>query len=324
MARFKVGARRKAGDTVKSQGRVAPPMPRRRGKKKGASPAAEDLGVAVLVDGDNIPPVLLGPLLARTDGPVTERRIWRNWRSTRDSQDWDAVSKELGFERVDRYNTRKEGKNASDIALAVGAMDLYHHGYRRFVLVSGDTDFVPLVERLRRGGAKVTIVGHHKDPGLLEQVSDEYIAGNALARNAPSRGSGGGRSSSRSSRSGGRKASGGSAKGGGKGGTKGGAKGGKGKDSGPTKRQEKALKAALFDALDACIAEGRADDEGYVSVDTLGKMVHAKNKDFRLTAFGYPARMSLSDAYRSFKDAFEVHSMTAKGGKRKRYRVRPR
>lgn len=306
----------------------------RRSRKKAAAPEtpAATQGVAMLVDGDNITPAVLVPLLARTSEPVTERRIWRNWRSTRDSRDWDAVSKELGFERVDRYNTRKEGKNASDIALAVGAMDLYHHGYRSFILVSGDTDFVPLVERLRRGGARVVMVGHHRDADLLHQVSDEYLAAPDLIGDSKGRGGRGGRSTGgrgkdpKGASGSGRKADEKSPKK---------ASSGRGRSApakkapasrspdGPTKRQEKALEAALYDAFDACVAEGR-DDEGWVSVDTLGKMVHAKNQGFTLSGFGYPSSMSLSDAYRSFKDTFQVHSMEAKGGNRMRYRVRLR
>ena len=124
--------------------------------------------MALLVDGDNVPPEMLAPLLAHLErkAPVTERRIFRNWRSTRDSLGWDAVAKRLAFERVDRYKTT-EGKNGSDIAVAVAAMDLLHAGVRNFCIASGDTDFAPLVERMRRAGSWVSIIGHKMEGGLL-------------------------------------------------------------------------------------------------------------------------------------------------------------
>jgi len=107
-------------------------------------------------------------------GPVPHRQIFRNWRSTKDSKNWDEQSKRLAFERVDRYKTT-EGKNGSDIAVAVAAMDFLHAGIRRFLIASGDTDFASLVERLRRGGSHVIIVGHKMDGGLLAEIADEYM-----------------------------------------------------------------------------------------------------------------------------------------------------
>lgn len=131
---------------------------------------------ALIVDGDNVPPETLPVLLAhmQKDGPVPHRQIFRNWRSTKDSKNWDEASKRLAFERVDRYKTT-EGKNGSDIAVAVAAMDLLHAGVRRFCIASGDTDFASLVERLRRGGSHVTIVGHKMEGGLLAEIADEYM-----------------------------------------------------------------------------------------------------------------------------------------------------
>lgn len=139
----------------------------------------------MLVDGDNVPPEILGPMLARLerDGPVTERRIFRNWRSSRNAAAWDDASKRYAFERVDRYRT-SVGKNASDIALVVTAMDLLHGGTRTFCIASGDTDFAPLVERLRRAGARVVLIGHKDDGGILTDVADEYLDFRNLERPA--------------------------------------------------------------------------------------------------------------------------------------------
>lgn len=318
-------------------------------------------GWALLVDGDNVSPELLRPLVARLegDGKVPERRVFRNWRSRKGAQEWDDLSKELAFERIDRYSTRR-GKNAADIALVVDAMDLLHAGYDRFCIASGDTDFVPLIERLRRGGGYVVIVGHKSDGGLLAQVSDEYLAGKSL-RSVPTGGrKGGGRGERRGGAAakaparGGRSGQGGRQpqkrqgdgaaqkrqQGGGgpqkrQGGgsqrqqqqAQGGRQGGQGgsqaakQDGGPTRGQRDKLGRVLQSAYDACEAEGQADDEGWVRVDVLGKMVRVKDQSFAPQNYGLPGNTSLSDAFKEFKQ-YQVRKEMK--GKRPQYSVRRR
>ncbi|HET6398259.1 MAG TPA: NYN domain-containing protein, partial [Candidatus Thermoplasmatota archaeon] len=144
-------------------------------------PVKAERGTALLVDGDNLPPAMLEPLLAmlEREGPVPERKVFRNWRSSRDATSWDEACRRFGFERMDRYRAASD-KNASDIAVVVSAMDLLHAGYRSFCIASGDTDFAPLVERLRRGGCHIVLVGHKADGGILEELADRYMPWTAL------------------------------------------------------------------------------------------------------------------------------------------------
>ncbi len=135
--------------------------------------------LALLVDGDQLPPTGLAELLERLeqDWTVSQRTVIRNWRSTRDQKEWRAFSDAHGFRCLQR-DPVAVGKNASDIELAVEAMDLLHGlQYRAFCVVSGDTDFTPLVARLRRSGAHVEWVGP-KEVAALGR-------GGAKARPAP-------------------------------------------------------------------------------------------------------------------------------------------
>lgn len=303
---------------------------------------------ALLVDGDNVSPEILAPLLAllEDDGSVTERRVFRNWRSRKSAKEWDDASKRLAFERIDRYSTRR-GKNAADVALVVDGMDLLHDGFRRFCIASGDTDFVPLIERLRRAGSHVTVVGHKADGGLLAEVSDRYMGAKQVPGVGGGRGRGGGsggRGGDRPARSGGAdngrrpaKKSGGRqpAKQGGGGGRRpakqtgcgrgqrpaksGGQGGGKDRQKGPDPSQLGRLRSVLQSAFDACEAEGRTEDEGWLRVDILGKMVRAKDGSFSPQKYGLPVKTSLSDVLKRF-DQWEVRREMR--GDRPQYKVR--
>lgn len=281
-----------------------------------------DTGTAVLIDGDNVPPAVLGPVLERIEGPVTERRVWRNWRSQTDSQEWDAASKRHAYERVDRYKTSIAGKNASDIAVAIGAMDLFHGGIRRFCIVSGDTDFAPLIERLRRGGAHVIVVGHHDDPGLLEELADAYWTVPELLGQPATRARGGrGRQAQQAAPA--KEAPKKAAKRGRKAGApKQAAKQAPQQDTRAGGRKEQ-RRSFLADVYDTAVEEGRADDDGWVTVDGLGRVARGKG-GFDAPRLGLPKRTTLNEAFRGEKDLFEVHAQTAKGGTRQVYRVRRR
>lgn len=117
--------------------------------------------LALLIDGDQVPAETIGPLLDRLEKQwtVDERVCVRNWRSTKDQQGWRAVAHELGIRLVQR-DPVTTGKNAADIELAVITVDLLHDRPDvAFCLVTGDTDFTPVIERIRRAGRPVEVVG---------------------------------------------------------------------------------------------------------------------------------------------------------------------
>lgn len=287
-------------------------------------------GTALLVDGDNVPPQLLGPLVAYLErgGPVPERRIFRNWRSTKDAKAWDDAAKRHAFERIDRYKTT-EGKNASDVAVVVAAMDFFHAGTRRFCIASGDTDFSPLVERLRRGGSHVVVVGHKADGGLLAELADEYrdwrslVAGEgraakpaaapakasrkASARPAPaaSRTPAPGRSRPATRAAPAARRPQPSSSGG-------------GPDEGALAR----LHALLLDAYEVARTDGEVDPQGWLAVDRLGQIARGVEPGFSLAKYGLGSRASLSRVLERAGDLFEAQAMGRSGNRQ--YRVRRR
>ncbi len=120
--------------------------------------------LSLLVDGDQIPPAAVAMHLKRleSDWRVTSRVCVRNWRSTKDVSAWKVAASEMALQCLQR-DPVATGKNAADVELAVIAMDQFHGlGYRAFCIISGDTDFTPLVDRLRRAACHVDWV---KDAG---------------------------------------------------------------------------------------------------------------------------------------------------------------
>jgi hypothetical protein len=78
------------------------------------------------------------------------------------------------------------GKNASDIALVIDAMDLLHSGrFDGFCLVSSDSDFTRLASRLREEGADVYGFGARKTPESFRQACRRFIYTENLLPDAP-------------------------------------------------------------------------------------------------------------------------------------------
>ena len=84
---------------------------------------------------------------------------------------------EHGFDLVHLPETNSQGKNGSDVRLAIDVMD-YLGLYREvstFIIGSGDTDFIPLIQRLRGRGKKVIVLGFEHSVGkLVKRNSGEF------------------------------------------------------------------------------------------------------------------------------------------------------
>lgn len=132
--------------------------------------------LAVLIDADNIPAKHAKTILkevARYGEPAL-RRVYGDWSSDR-LKPWRSEVKELGLvSQQETSNTT--GKNASDIGLVIDAMDILHSGrFDGFVIVSSDSDFTALANRLREDGVQVIGVGETKAPVSLRNVCNRFI-----------------------------------------------------------------------------------------------------------------------------------------------------
>ncbi|MEM6371962.1 MAG: NYN domain-containing protein [Pseudomonadota bacterium] len=132
--------------------------------------------LAVLFDADNVPAKFAEPILREVTaiGEPALRRVYGDWTSGRLAA-WSARILELGLvAHQDTSNTT--GKNASDIGLVIDAMDILHGGrFDGFVIVSSDSDFTALANRLREEGLMVIGVGESKAPEALRNVCNRFI-----------------------------------------------------------------------------------------------------------------------------------------------------
>ncbi|MFL4471330.1 NYN domain-containing protein [Tateyamaria armeniaca] len=132
--------------------------------------------LAVLIDADNVPAKFAEPILREVTaiGEPALRRVYGDWTSGRLNA-WSTRILELGLvAHQDTSNTT--GKNASDIGLVIDAMDILHGGrFDGFVIVSSDSDFTALANRLREEGLMVIGVGESKAPESLRNVCNRFI-----------------------------------------------------------------------------------------------------------------------------------------------------
>lgn len=138
--------------------------------------AREQKLLAVLIDADNIPAKYAAPILREitTYGEPALRRVYGDWSSPA-LGNWKKEVMELGMV-ASQETANTKGKNASDIGLVIEAMDILHTGrFDGFVLVSSDSDFTALANRLREDGVEVIGIGESKAPVSLRNVCNRFI-----------------------------------------------------------------------------------------------------------------------------------------------------
>ena len=132
--------------------------------------------IALLIDADNAPAGKIDVILAEVarHGVANVRRAYGNWKSSNLKQ-WEAVLHEYAIRPIQQF-AYSSGKNASDMAMVVDAMDLLYGGrLDGFALVSSDADFTPLVMRLLNDGVKVYGFGERKTPESFRQACTRFI-----------------------------------------------------------------------------------------------------------------------------------------------------
>jgi uncharacterized LabA/DUF88 family protein len=142
--------------------------------------------LAVLIDADNTSPRIAAGLFEEVArmGEASVRRIYGDFSSTRLKSWADLLNK---FAIVPQQNfAYTTGKNASDIALVIDAMDLLYSGrFDGFCLVSSDSDFTRLAARIREQGVDVFGFGAQKTPESFRQACRRFIYTENLLPEAP-------------------------------------------------------------------------------------------------------------------------------------------
>jgi len=149
-------------------------------------PSTTTDNLALLVDADNAQASVIAELLAEaaTYGTVTVKRAYGDW-TTPNLASWKDVLHVHAIQPIQqfRYTT---GKNATDSALIIEAMDLLHGGkVDGFCLVSSDSDFTRLATRIREAGLSVYGFGEHKTPKPFVAACDKFIYTEILRKASP-------------------------------------------------------------------------------------------------------------------------------------------
>ncbi|WP_315836215.1 NYN domain-containing protein [Bradyrhizobium prioriisuperbiae] len=131
---------------------------------------------AVLIDADNTSPRIAEGLFEEVAkfGEASVRRIYGDFSNQR-LKSWADILQRFAIDPYQQF-AYTTGKNASDIALVIDAMDLLHSGrFDGFCLVSSDSDFTRLASRLREQGADVYGFGAQKTPESFRQACRRFI-----------------------------------------------------------------------------------------------------------------------------------------------------
>jgi len=132
--------------------------------------------LAVLIDADNAQPSIVDGLLSEVAkyGTANVKRIYGDWTQP-GLKGWKEVLLEYSIQPIQQFGYTS-GKNATDSALIIDAMDLlFTEGFDGFCIVSSDSDFTKLASRIRETGLTVYGFGERKTPKAFVSACDKFI-----------------------------------------------------------------------------------------------------------------------------------------------------
>ena len=256
--------------------------------------------IALLIDGDNAQPSLIGQILAEAGkyGLVTIRRIYGDW-TTVNMSGWKNALHDSAIQPIQQFRYTI-GKNATDSAMIIDAMDILHgHLVDGFCIVSSDSDYTRLATRIREMGFFVMGIGKRSTPKAFVNGCNIFIYTENLVPR-------GGRERERETR---RRDRGGQ-----------GRKGG-GKETREQKeereehedREDRADAAAKFDPVP--LLKGAFDmavhEDGWANLGEIGFYLRQLDPGFDPRTYGFK---QLSQLINSQKTLFDVHSRGEEGG----------
>jgi len=138
--------------------------------------------LAVLIDADNARPAIVEGLLAEIAkyGTAHVKRIYGDWTKP-DLNGWKDSLLKHSIQPIQQFRYTV-GKNATDSAMIIDAMDLLYAGrFDGFCIVSSDSDFTRLASRIRESGLTVYGFGEQKTPEPFRTACDKFIYTEVLA-----------------------------------------------------------------------------------------------------------------------------------------------
>jgi uncharacterized LabA/DUF88 family protein len=229
--------------------------------------------IAVLIDAENAQYTVLGAVLSELSkhGHIVSKKAYGDWSSNH-LRNWKQPLNELAINPVQQFSYT-QGKNSSDAAMIIDAMDLLYSGnFDAFALISSDSDFTKLASRLRESQIYVFGVGEQKTPLAFRNACDDFIYTEILrdpeaVEEAPQTESASAGQLSETRKS----------------------------------RQELCCDTRLVNILRNSINE-YADDDGWAPLSGCGGLIKRQYPDFDSRTYGYPSLTKLIEA----TDLFEV------------------
>jgi len=154
--------------------------------KHRATPHDDTRRLAILIDADNAQASVIEGLLAEVAkfGLASVKRIYGDFTSLHMSQ-WKKVLLKHSISPAQQF-AYTTGKNATDSSLIIDAMDLLHTGrFDGMCLVSSDSDFTRLAQRIREQGLTVYGFCERKTPDSFVQACDKFIYTEVLREEVP-------------------------------------------------------------------------------------------------------------------------------------------
>lgn len=137
---------------------------------------SHEASIALLIDADNSPASKIEEILDELAkyGVINIRRAYGNWKSPH-LKGWEAVLHDYAIQPMQQFAYTK-GKDATDAAMIIDAMDLlYTKHLDGYCIVSSDSDFTPLVMRIRANGLKVFVFGEKKTPEPFVNACSKFL-----------------------------------------------------------------------------------------------------------------------------------------------------
>lgn len=132
--------------------------------------------IAVLIDAENAQHSVMAAVLNELSkhGHIVVKKAYGDWSSTH-LKNWKQPLNELAINPVQQFSYT-QGKNSSDAAMIIDAMDLLYSGkFDAFALVTSDSDFTKLASRLKESQIYVFGVGESKTPAAFRNACDDFI-----------------------------------------------------------------------------------------------------------------------------------------------------
>ncbi|MEL7189618.1 MAG: NYN domain-containing protein [Pseudomonadota bacterium] len=218
--------------------------------------------IALLIDADNTTPDGIDPVLTVMAelGQVNIRRAYGNFAKNNLAR-WDTITNKFGIRPQQQFDVTK-GKNATDMAMTIDAMDLLYQGkVDGFGLMTSDSDFTPLVTRLRQDGLLVYGFGEQKTPQAYQAVCTRFIDIKKLISNyAEDRG---------------------------------------GKSDDEASRSPKIIDDDLTELITAAYSEAKRDDKGYARLQQVGQIA-GNRSSFDVRNYGFKSLSELFESFDNF------------------------